>query len=51
LCNVLCYAEDLALVLTNQLLKCCGISRLRAGDKRYVGVDLFRYWGLDGGHE
>jgi hypothetical protein len=43
--------EDLALILTNQLLKCCGIPFFRARYKRYVGVYLFRDWRLDGGHE
>jgi hypothetical protein len=43
--------EDLALVLTNQLLKCGSIPFFRARYKRYVGVYFFRDWRLDGGHE
>jgi hypothetical protein len=48
---VLCYAEDLALVLPYQLLECRCIPVFRAFHERYVGVYLFRRWGLDGRHE
>jgi len=51
LSNMLRDPEDLALVLTDQLLKCCGIPFFCARYERYVGVYLFRGWGLDGGHE
>ncbi len=44
------YAEDLALVLPDKLLKCSCIPVFSAFNQRYVGVDLFRCWGLDGGH-
>jgi hypothetical protein len=49
--NVLRHPEDLALVLPDQLLKCSRIPLFRARYKRYVGVDLFRCWRLDGRHE
>ena len=45
------YPEDLALVLPDQLLKSSCISTFGARHKRYVGVDFFRSWRLDGGHE
>lgn len=48
---MLCDPEDLALVLPDQLLKGSCITILRARNQRYVWVDLFRSWGLDGGHE
>ena len=49
--DVLRYAKDLALVLSDELLKCCSVPVFRALYKRYVGVYLFRRWGLDGRHE
>jgi hypothetical protein len=42
--------EDLAFVLPDQLLEGCCITPPRARNQRYVWVDLFRSWGLDGGH-
>jgi hypothetical protein len=44
------YPKDLAFVLPDQLLKGCCITLPRARNQRYVWVDLFRSWGLDGGH-
>jgi hypothetical protein len=48
---VLRHAEDLAFVLPDQLLICGCIPRLGARYERYVRVDLFRRWRLDGRHE
>ena len=48
--NVLRYPENLPLILPNQLLKRRRIPLFRALNERYVGVDLFRRWGLDGWH-
>ena len=48
---MLCHPEDLALVLPDKLLKCSRVPLFSACYKRYVGVDLFRRWGLDGRHE
>jgi hypothetical protein len=50
LSNMLRYAEDLALVLPDELLESSRIPLFRARYERYVGVDLFRSWRLDGGH-
>ena len=47
---MLCYPEDLALVLPHELLKSCRVSRFRARYKRYIRMDLFRRWRLDGWH-
>jgi hypothetical protein len=44
------YAEDLAFVLPDQLLKGSRITLPCALYKSYVGVDLFRTCGLDGRH-
>jgi hypothetical protein len=44
------YPEDLAFVLPDQLLIGCCITFPGARNQRYVWVDLFRSWGLDGGH-
>ncbi len=50
LSNMLRYAEDLALVLPDELLKCSCIPCLCTLYECYVRVDLFRRWGLDGRH-
>ena len=43
-------AENLPFVLPYQLLKRRGIAMFGAIHQRYVWVDLFRRWGLDGWH-
>jgi hypothetical protein len=45
------YSKDLAFILPYQLLKGCCVSTFGALNQRYVWVDLFRTWGLDGWHE
>jgi hypothetical protein len=45
------YTKDLPFILPNQLFECGRIPGLCARYKRYVGVDLFRCWRLDGRHE
>src|SRR6185312_2909114 len=50
LSNVLRYAEDLALVLPDQLLESGRVPLFRALNKSYVGVNFLRCWGLDDGH-
>jgi hypothetical protein len=42
--------EDLTFVLPDQLLKSSCVPTLGALYERYVGMDLFRSWRLDGGH-
>ena len=49
--NMLRYPEDLPFVLPDQLLEGCCVPLLGARNQRYVGVDLFRSWRLDGWHE
>ena len=48
--NVLRYPENLPFVLPNQLLKRRRVTLFCALYERYVGVDLFRGWRLDGWH-
>jgi hypothetical protein len=43
--------EDLSIVLSYQLLECRDVPTPRTLNQRHVGVYLFRYWGLDGGHK
>ncbi|NYF80491.1 hypothetical protein HDF17_002811 [Granulicella arctica] len=50
LCDVLSDAEDLPVVLADKLLESRSIPLFRASDQRYIRVNLFRDWGLDGRH-
>src|SRR6202035_4593654 len=43
--------EDLPVVLSNQLLERRDVPTASALNERNVGVNLVRYWGLDGGHK
>jgi hypothetical protein len=47
---VLRYAEDLALVLPDKLLEGGCVSIFGARNQRYVRMNFFRYWRLDGRH-
>jgi hypothetical protein len=49
--NVLRYPKNLPFILPYQLLKRRCVTLFRALYQRYVGVDLFRNWGLDGWHK
>ena len=51
LCNVLRNPEYLALILANELFKSSLVALFRASNQRYVGVNFFRSWRLDGRHE
>ncbi|GGG80948.1 hypothetical protein GCM10011585_25490 [Edaphobacter dinghuensis] len=42
------YPEDLAFVLPHELLESSRVTRLCASYKRYIRVNFFRRWGLDG---
>jgi len=45
------HTKNLALVLPHQLFKRNRVTLLCSFNERYVGVYLFRGWGLDGWHK
>jgi hypothetical protein len=49
--RLLRYTEDLAFVLPDELLEGSCVPIFGARNQRYVWMDFFRHWGLDGRHE